>query len=251
LKYYPELGTDLARFKEIIATLNNGDCEKIEKKLDELVNQAYEVAKGFKENFKEDSSHIVNTTSFPEVPSVIPNGDFFKMEVYPCSDPLIALQCISKGTLKNEWLNVVGSSVSQPVYRSQLHTWILGLPRSSRDESSRDKGYYKGYYLVAGSRKDPGRRVSSIQFKLWQNKNKTFVIVYGFLSKDWKIDMLYHFAGRKETRISRVSREAVVYANGQRFTPQNNNELLSKAFEAAWSFISEILKKCCSGGKNG
>uniref|UniRef100_A0A7C1GLM5 Type III-B CRISPR module RAMP protein Cmr1 n=1 Tax=Thermofilum adornatum TaxID=1365176 RepID=A0A7C1GLM5_9CREN len=238
LKYYPELETDLAKLKEIIATLNNDDYENIKKKLDELVKQAYEVAKGFKENFEEDSSHIANTSSFPEVPSVIPNSPFFKMKVYQCRDPLTALRCISKGTLKNEWLNVVGSSVSQPVYRSQLHTWILGLPRSSKG---------KGYYLVAGSRKDPGRRVSSIQFKLWQNKNKTFVIVYGFLSKDWKIDMLHHFARSK----TQVSREDVVCANGQRFTPQNNNELLSKAFEAAWSFISEILNKYCSGGKNG
>ncbi|AGT34803.1 hypothetical protein N186_02045 [Thermofilum adornatum] len=247
LKYYPELGTDLAKLKEIIATLNNGDREKIEKKLDELVNQAYEVAKGFKENFKEDLSHIVNTTSFPEVPSVIPNGDFFKMEVYLCSDPSIALQCISKSTLKNEWLNTLKNellnvdeaSETQPIYRSQLHTWILGLPRSSKG---------KGYYLDR-SKRDPGRRVSAIQFKLWQNKNKTFVIVYGFLSKDWKIDKLNHFAGSKETR---VSREDIVYADGQRFKPQNNNELfLSKAFEAAWSFISKILNKCCSGGKNG
>jgi len=248
LKYYPELETDLAKLKEIIATLNNDDSEKIKKKLDELVKQAYEVAKGFKENFKEDSSHIANTTSFPEVPSVIPNGDFFKMEVYPCSDPLIALQCISKSTLKNEWLdtlkneqpNVDEPSGTQPIYRSQLHTWILGLPRSSKG---------KGYYL-GRSKSNPGRRVSAIQFKLWQNKNKTFVIVYGFLSKDWKIDKLYHFAGSKGKW---VSREYIVYAYGQRFKPQNNNnnELLSKAFEAAWSFISEILNKCCSGGKNG
>jgi len=246
LKYYPELETDLAKLKEIIATLNNDDREKIEKKLDELVKQAYEVAKGFKENFKEDSSHIANATSFPEVPSVIPNGDFFKMKVYPCSDPLIALQCISKSTLKNEWLdtlkkrqpNVDEPSGTQPIYRSQLHTWILGLPRSSKG---------KGYYL-GRSKSNPGRRVSAIQFKLWQNKNKTFVIVYGFLSKDWKIDKLYHFAGSKGKW---VSREYIVYADGKRFTPQNNNELLSKAFEAAWSFISEILNECCSGGKNG
>jgi hypothetical protein len=246
LKYYPELEADLAKLKEIIATLNNGDREKIKKKLDELINQAYEVAKGFKENFKEDPSHIVNTTSFPEVPSVIPYNDYFKMKVYQCSDPLIALQCISKSTLKNEWLNTLKNrqlnvdepSGTQPIYRSQLHTWILGLPRSSRD---------KGYYLVAGSKKDPGRRVSAIQFKLWQNKNKTFVIVYGFLSKDWKIDTLYHFAGSKGKR---VSREDVVYPKDQPITPPNN-ELLSKAFEAAWSFISKILNECCSGGKNG
>jgi hypothetical protein len=238
LKYYPELEADLAKLKEIIAALNNGDSEKIKKKLDELINQAYEVAKGFKENFNEDPSHIVNTTSFPEVPSVIPYNDYFKMKVYQCSDPLTALQCISKSTLKKEWENAVEHSASQSIHRSQLHTWILGLPRSSRN---------KGYYLVAGSKKDPGRRVSAIQFKLWQNKNKTFVIVYGFLSKDWKIDTLYHFA---RSKITQVSCEDVVYPKDQPITPPNN-ELLSKAFEVAWSFISKILNECCSGGKNG
>jgi len=205
--------------------------------------------------YKKEISHTSQKILIPNVPTLLPNTDYFKLEVFECNkykSVIDILNSIGKATLKAEWKRICNVNVRKP--GGEFHTWILGLPRSMEDPKS---GKKTGYFIINNDR---GRRPSAIAFKIFENKNgKKFVILYGFLSKDWPVEELIHmgehrYKGQKEAKvieigIMRPSRQCEplrqdVLSSGR------YEEFLRQVFEAAFNFVTEIIKKECKGGRS-
>jgi len=202
--------------------------------------------------YKKEISHTSQKVLIPNVPTLLPNTDYFKLEVFECNkykSVIDILISIGKATLKAEWKRICNVNVRKP--GGEFHTWILGLPRSMEDPSS---GKKTGYFI----NNDRGRRPSAIAFKIFENKNgKKFVIVYGFLSKDWPVKELIHigehrYKGQKETKVIEIG----IIRPSEQYEPLRqevlssgrDEEFLRQVFEAAFNFVTEIIKKECKGG---
>lgn len=172
----------------------------------------------------------------PRVPALMPGTDYFRLKVFgyneghDITDDIDILEIIGKATLKVQWRREYG--VSKKIPRKEFHTWILGLPRSAGKE-------LKGY-LVNGDR---GRRTSAITFKLFENvQGRKYVIVYGFLSRDWPIDKLIYtndLKGKKVTElpIMMPSLKDTIMPRGP------SEEYLKFVFDAAFKFTTKILER--------
>jgi len=190
--------------------------------------------------YKKGTSHTSQKMLIPKVPTLSPNTDYFKLEVFECNkhgNIINILESIGKATLKAEWKRICNVNVRKS--GGEFHTWILGLPRSTKETG----------YFVNG---DKGRRPSAIAFKVFENKNgKRFVIVYGFLSRDWPINRLvhkgeHHYEGREVTQLkivrpARQSGQCILSSRG-------DEEFLRQVFEAAFNFVTKIIEKECKGG---
>jgi len=223
--------SDLSDIKESISKLKSEESpEEIERILKELLQKTYNKAKEYAK--VRDEGRV--TIGIPQVPTALLD-DCFKIKVFKCKSPLHALRCISKATLKEEWKDLVGAR-RRP--GGEFHTWILGLPRSVKG-----CGYFMGKY-----RENRGRRPSAFHFKLLKNSKGTFIVVYGFLSRDWPVDSLYHFScghGHFPVKNSKIATPS-----SRKLSPSNNTEIfLRQVFRSAFDFIIEIIKKCCSNGE--
>jgi CRISPR type III-B/RAMP module RAMP protein Cmr1 len=226
------LSIDIKDFTNKIVKLKNEKLpERIEKTLWELLQEAYQSAREYAESCSERED-----PGIPVVPAA-PLEGYFRVKVFRCKDVYQALCCISKATLKEEW-----RALAQGKARRVLHTWILGLPRAVGG---------CGYFLDKHG-KEPGRRPSAIHFKLFENKYGTFIIVYGFLSKDWPIDSsrtIYHIRriGKKEKVSESVKEIEVAKPNKEEIEAETSEELLYEVFDAAFMFISNVINQCKCG----
>jgi CRISPR type III-B/RAMP module RAMP protein Cmr1 len=226
------LSIDIKGFVNKIMNLKNETSpEKIEKTLWELLQEAYQSAREYADSCSERED-----PGIPVVPTA-PLEGYFRIKVFKSKDVYHALCCISKATLKEEW-----RALAQGKARRVLHTWILGLPRAVGD---------CGYFLDKHG-KEPGRRPSAIHFKLFENKYGTFIIVYGFLSKDWPIDSsrtIYHIRriGKKEKVSESVKEIEVAKPNKEEIEVEPSEKLLYEVFDTAFMFISNIINQCKCG----
>ena len=179
----------------------------------------------------------------PEVPALLPNTDYFRLEVFECrkhADVIGVLESIGKTTLKVQWKREYDVSEKKP--GGEFHTWILGLPRSVIKGRVEKTGYF-----VNEDSEDRGRRLSAITFKIFENnQGKKYVIVYGFLSHDWPLDRLIHRNNRRGKKVTELpirvpSQQEPITSSCQ------SEEYLKYVFEAAFEFITRILEKECRG----
>jgi CRISPR type III-B/RAMP module RAMP protein Cmr1 len=211
---------DIEYMKRLISGIKSENCpERIEASLQELLRRAVGIASAYAEGQVSKAGSV-----FPKVPTLLLDN-YFKFKVFKCKDPLKSLYCISEACLKNRWRNLVPQNVDL----SDLHTWILGLPR----------GKEKGYFATKN------RRPSAFHFKILKNSQGTFLMIYGFLSEDWPVSSLYHVSshGREPVMDRKVAR-----LSGGSYPATNNKYImLRNVFNAALEFIEKIVEDCCKG----
>lgn len=165
----------------------------------------------------------------PCVPTLVPNKwKWFRLEAIECPNlsPAQIIREIGNACLKATWKGLLGRGFQS----GNLHTWMLGLPRSSG---------YTGYIIINKQReREPGRRPSAIRLKYFECGGKKFVLVYGFLSEDWPLTDLYHCSGKYGER--EVQKLRVMGPKG--IKPFS----LEETFNAALEFVVEHLKESCS-----
>ena len=211
---------DIEYMKRLISGIKSENCpERIEASLQELLRRAVGIASAYAEGQVSKAGSV-----FSKVPTLLLDN-YFKFKVFKCKDPLKSLYCISEACLKNRWRNLVPQNVDL----SDLHTWILGLPR----------GKEKGYFATKN------RRPSAFHFKILKNSQGTFLMIYGFLSEDWPVSSLYHVSshGREPVMDRKVAR-----LSGGSYPATNNKYImLRNVFNAALEFIEKIVEDCCKG----
>jgi CRISPR type III-B/RAMP module RAMP protein Cmr1 len=233
------LKNDFSVLEKTLNSLNTTDNpDEVKRSLNFILEESLKRAL----KYAQVSQGGIDINDIPKVPSAIPNSDYFRIEVFKCSEPLHALQCISKSTLKAEWVRVVRSNPKINTLPSQFHTWILGLPRGKPGN---------GGYFIDQEGRSTGRRASAIHFKLWENEHGTFIFTYGFLSRDWSKDYrvpeIYHVSRRKRGSRGKpaiVSNMSVMRPSGRPYSSSDTNFLVN-VFDSAFGFISKIVKKCC------
>jgi len=182
----------------------------------------------------------------PEVPSLIPDSDYFRLKVLEFKDDIIEiLKDFGRASLKSEWKKIVYGNKATRKTGGALHTWILGLPRQAKYKE-RGKEIYTGYFIDD----QPGRRPSAISLKIFESKqSKKFIIVYGFLSKDWPLNKLVHRSklypsGKKVKELDLHSlRRLYNKRYTRRYTREmSDEEFLREVFNTAFEFILQILE---------
>jgi CRISPR-associated protein Cmr1 len=121
-----------------------------------------------------------------------------------------------------------------------FHTWVLGLPRYQKKT-----GYFP----------DNLRRQSPIGFTLIRCLNKNYaIILYGFLTNEFaKLLKNYENLTLKHKGVYQTNVYDDILARGVTFpkTSESINPVMptevvyQRCFEAAWQFISEIVRECC------
>jgi CRISPR-associated protein Cmr1 len=212
---------DIEYMKRLISGIKSENCpESIEASLQELLRRAVDIASAAYAEGQVNKAGSV----FPKVPTLLLDN-YFKFKVFKCKDPLQSLYCISEACLKNRWRNLVPQNVDL----SDLHTWILGLPR----------GKGKGYFTTEN------RRPSAFHFKILKNGQGTFLMIYGFLSEDWPVSSLYHVSSHRRKPV--MDRKVARPSGGSYPATRNEYIMLRNVFNAALEFIEKIVEDCCKG----
>jgi CRISPR type III-B/RAMP module RAMP protein Cmr1 len=130
------------------------------------------------------------TKDIPPFPLVSMDSNIFRFSIryVRASSSMDLLTKIGVATLKATWKR----RLRRPSHSSEIHTWILGLPRGQKI-ISRDKGVQKHGYMVDYQIPEFGRRPSAIAIHpLKRLSNDGWIcLLYGFLSRDWP-EVLYH-----------------------------------------------------------
>lgn len=208
--------------------INASSADKLNKSIYEFID--YVISLACDGTVKCESKEFL-----PKVPTLVPEH-FFKLESVECSrlDRLRIAIIIGEACLKSSWEGIVrGVAPSASISRSKLHTWILGLPRSAKGQ-----GYFVG--------KEPGRRPSAIKLKYLENGkgDRKFIIIYGFLSKDWPLDrLIYESPSVKSKYVKDLS---VLNEQGQ-----SANFSLENVFATAFNFVKRRVEKECTQPQGG
>ncbi|MGC9106641.1 MAG: type III-B CRISPR module RAMP protein Cmr1 [Infirmifilum sp.] len=230
-KYENLIGDIIEKVREILECENE---DKLKGKLNNYINNVFNLAK---EAYDISTNHELHN-ELPKVPTLVSDSNRFRLEVVRCKhkniDLVELLEILGNTTLKSEWKKEIG--VDPRSAGGGLHTWILGLPRRVRF----------GYYVKSDNRDDPGRRVSAIRLKIFENiKGTRFVIIYGFLSRDWPIEKLVHKSKRyKKDKNVRELGLSTPSSHGQTKS-MRDEEFLRCVFDTAFDFVYNITKKHC------
>lgn len=230
---YNQMLKDLLLLQDIIKKVNEALDAKNENELkSKLIDYISRIVLKLAYNvYGKEKLSIAET---PKVPTLTLYTDYFKLDVIECksdTDSINILECIGKAVLKSEWKRICRVGVRVP--GGEFHTWILGLPRSMGDT---------GYFIREDGREDRGRRSSAIALKILENREgKKFVIVYGFLSRDWPIDKLIH-KGKLHPR-----GEEVVEFKVRVPEREEKDFVLKMAFNSAFKFVTKIVRVKCRG----
>jgi len=208
------------------------------------INSAERYLLFLEENKKLDTK-LSSSNKEPTIPMFI--DDYFKLEILevPKNKQRDILKCIGKSTSKLEWksyklykklttenLNQSEKENVRKEHGIKYHTWILGMPRSSKIN---DK--ITGYIGI-------DRRISSIAFSLLKSdQNAYYIIIYGFLTYDWENSMKrLHYKGEDEGGISEIleNKGALNPVKDAIIKPAN----IRNVFEIAFETSKTILEKC-------
>ncbi len=196
---------DLIEIIDKVNKLNEKSCVDLQD-LEEFFEELVEKAVKFAGKILGKVEHI---TEMPEIPSLDPNFTYFRLKVVPCfKTRLEVLHAIGNATLKQEWKKIAGMSIKAS--GRFLHTWILGLPR-------KQKG--RGYLSKIN------RRQSAIRMTVKKYSSKYFIVLYGFLSKDWPDDLKHIGEIKSNIKVGDTNIRA--------------------AFDYAFSTMLKILGKYC------
>jgi CRISPR type III-B/RAMP module RAMP protein Cmr1 len=205
--------------------------ENLKNNLNKLIKLSVNLARNLSNTEPSDK------TTLPKVPSLMSNTDFFKIKVIEVKGSKRVDEILKKvgdAFLKQEWR-------AEKKYKSNggFHTWILGLPRYVGETG----------YLIKEKGKLTGniRRISSIAARLYENSNRFFLILYGFLSRDWpinkydKYEELYHKSGfRKEQQVKNIK---IMHPITGKIVSVSADDFLKKVFDVAFDTISYKISK--------
>ncbi|MGQ9514587.1 MAG: type III-B CRISPR module RAMP protein Cmr1 [Thermoproteota archaeon] len=219
------------------------DVQELQQQLNNLIDMALATAKGYlnldlMKPFREKIDLVwrIESEKIPPYPVLykkqIDAGGkmctWFRLGVVekPFRDPLEVLKSIGKASLKASWKRLKRHYSRES---GRIHTWILGLPRSSTIRI--DRGSKKtGYYLKEG-KKDP-RRPSAISFSVIPSYDNYYVVIHGFLSSDWiellRSDSFIHVGKGEPVRSSLC---------------ELSERQIADIFEDAWESLREILNE--------
>lgn len=203
-------------------------CEDFRKGLAELINHVIDLAKIVVASSSSEPSTI------PKVPTL--DSNYFRFEVFKCqrnADPIELLKIIGEATLKNTWKGICGWNIRNS--GGSFHTWILGLPRKVKRT---------GYFIDT----EEVRRVSAICFKVFENiSGEKFIIVYGFLSRDWPTSTLTH-KGKNSPKGKHVKELGIVELTRSgkctfSRSDMTDDKFIEKVFNSAFKFVTTYLKE--------
>ncbi len=228
IKYFDKaLNTEIELLKKLSQASSE---EELKNCIEELINHCIGLAREVY-HVKE----LPQEGDLPIVPSLIMDK-YFKLRVIECTErnQLDLLDLIGHACLKQEWKIALGGRPTDP--GEALHTWILGLPRSTKNT---------GYFVDSNK----GRRPSAIHFKLLETRNgKTFIIIYGFLSKDWNVGKIIHKGSRHPQGRRVKSLKIAGGLRGLQNPPQKDDVFIRRVFEEAFNIVYKIIKDKCSRG---
>jgi len=232
--------------------------ENIQECIWELIRKSLDYASEFLRNFKELSVERVSQVALPSIPSVITNrAHVFRLEVRLC-----------RNRNATRLLEVIGNAVlKQNMKRDRrargvdIHTFILGLPRSSNIPYGRSGTLKTGYVVLKSGRRprcgrvvqgnaqyarnsldkektDKLRRLSAIGFTVLRVSPQPLVLVYGMLAND--IDDLKRDLVHRGV-IGKAGRRG--YVNKVIDTSLCNVDIIQE-FDKLWKCIITILGRC-------
>jgi len=226
-KYKELLKEDIEKVNKILESKSENDLEH---RLAEYINYVTKIVKSI---YKGDHDIHSKDLKLPEVPSLMLH-EYFRLRAIKCEkcrNVIELLSVIGKATLKSEWKKRIYPNSSNPERKpgKDIHTWILGLPRRSEET---------GYYIIEDNQEKPGRRSSAVNFKIFENRyGERFVLIYGFISKDWPINKLIH-----------KSKYNNIYKNNinQSLRGKSDEEIIKEVFENAFNMVLNIVENCCA-----
>lgn len=257
------------RFRELLNTLYEKDLdvgkakdivsEVVDLALESSLNYLNDLVKHF--NLKISGSKVGN---LPSIPSVVKSySNMFRLEVLSCksTDVYQVLSTIGKSVLKQK-MKEMGSpcfGVGRTASGAHIHTFIIGLPRSSeifygnlklrtgyivlKQSINKPQQYHRsqvGQAINAVNADKTGRlrRISTIGFTVLRNK-PMLILVYGMLAKDIdliKKDLVHRGVHGKTGRSGFVNKIVD--------TPLSNVNVVDE-FNKLWNCVMSILMKQC------
>jgi len=207
--------------------------------------------KVLEENIKKliKSLNIKELKSIPNVPTLDSSFKYFQFRVFEVKQNYSTeriLKIINESVMKATW-----KRLARPDNREAIkipgegyHTWILGLPRTQRNT---------GYIVFRkGEKKEAFRRKSAIGINIFENNNKKFVILHGFISNDWPVItkdkqgkelILKHLSSiHKKGEKEIIEKEITKIMN-----VSSNSEAVHIAFDQAFRYIEMKLKEVEGG----
>jgi CRISPR-associated protein Cmr1 len=253
IDYCNDVKSEVELVKEIFSAR---DKEELMQGIQKLVNHCKELAK-----------RVLNINTertlqeAPLVPVLIENYFRFNVIECNCEDELKLLEIIENSCLKQTWKRRCGEDKARG---GSYHTWILGLPRGQ----VKGNKMASGYGIEQNGKVVPERRASAIHLKMISAGNKMYVLVYGFLTRDWLTKRIVHIAahrnemkgkGRgksKEEEEKEVRDVTELYVKVEKdcdkkcdlLRPQQGSKFVEQVFNAAFNFVSCIVKENCSIG---
>ena len=199
--------------------INSKDKKDLEESINELIK----------------SLNIKDLKSIPNVPTLDSSFKYFQFRVFEVKQNYSTeriLKIINESVMKVTWKQLDRQNIRIP--GEGYHTWILGLPRTQRNT---------GYIVFRnGKREDAFRRKSAIGINIFENNNKKFVILHGFISSDWPVNtedkqgkelILKHFSPRHKEG-EKITNIMDVY---------DTREVVYIAFYQAFKYIESKLKE--------
>jgi CRISPR type III-B/RAMP module RAMP protein Cmr1 len=222
-----------------------GDAENLKHNILKLVKRCTQLAKRV---IGIDTESAVQ--GMPPVPVL--TKPYFRLDVIECSckDELELLDIIGDSCLKQKWKEECGERAK--VCGGPYHTWILGLPRGQ----ARGNRVESGYGIVQDRRTDLGRRASAIHLKMINAGDKVYILIYGFLTRDWLKRRIVHIGecsrmkGMKEVDVTNLDVKAKKDCDKEcsQSSPQQGDKFVEQVFDAAFNFVSCLVKRRCLAG---
>jgi CRISPR type III-B/RAMP module RAMP protein Cmr1 len=207
--------------------------------------------KVLEENIKKliKSLNIKELKSIPNIPTLDSSFKYFQFRVFEVKQNYSTeriLKIINESVMKATWKRLDRPDNKQAIKipGEGYHTWILGLPRTQRNT---------GYVVFRnGEKKEAFRRKSAIGINIFENNNKKFVILHGFISNDWPVItkdkqgkelILKHLSSiHKKGEKEIIEKEITKIMN-----VSSNSEAVNIAFDQAFRYIEMKLKEVEGG----
>jgi CRISPR type III-B/RAMP module RAMP protein Cmr1 len=216
----PKLNDSLKDIHNICKKIiNSKDKKDLEESINELIK----------------SLNIKELISTPNVPTLDSSFKYFQFRVFEVKQNYSAekiLKIINESVMKSTWKQLDRQAIKIP--GEGYHTWILGLPRTQRNT---------GYIVFRnGEREETFRRKSAIGINIFETNNKKFVILHGFISRDWPI-----YTEDKQGKKLILKHLSPRYKEGEEITKimdvYNTAEVVHKAFSQAFKYVESKLKE--------
>jgi len=202
--------------------------------------------KVLEENIKKliKNLNIKELKNIPNVPTLDSSFKYFQFRVFEVKQNYSTeriLKIINESVMKATWkrLGRPDNRKAIKIPGEEYHTWILGLPRTQRNT---------GYIVFRnGEKEEAFRRKSAIGINIFENINKKFVILHGFISNDWPV--ITKDKQGKELILKHLS---PIHEKGEKeitkiMNVSSNSEAVHRAFNEAFRYVELKLKEVEGG----